>query len=55
MKREFRGAIYNIEVRNPEHVSKGVKEITVDGEKIEGNIVSILEKGRESQVIVTLG
>ncbi len=32
--REWRGAVYRISVRNPEHVSKGVKEIFVDGEAV---------------------
>ena len=31
VKRTFRGAVYNIEVRNPEHVQCGVKEMWVDG------------------------
>jgi len=31
VKRTFRGAVYNIEVRNPERVECGVKEVWVDG------------------------
>lgn len=53
--RNFRDAILNIEVKNPNHVSKGVKEVTVNGEKIEGNIIPILEKGKEHQVVVVMG
>lgn len=55
MKREFRGYTLNIEVLNPDHVSKGVKEITVDGKKIDGNLIPIMEKGKEYNVVVTLG
>ena len=55
VKRKFRGYTLNIEVTNPNHVSKGVKEITIDGDKIEGAIIPVLEKGKEYQVVVTLG
>lgn len=37
--RLFRGAVYNITVENPEHVSKGIKTITVNGSKIDGNVI----------------
>lgn len=53
--RNFRDAILNIEVKNPNHVSKGVKELTVNGQKVEGNIIPILEKGKEHQVVVVMG
>ena len=39
VKKFFRGAVYNIQVKNPHHISKGVKEIIVDGIKIEGMLV----------------
>ena len=55
MKRKFRGAIYLIEVKNPEHVSKGVKHITVNGTSIEGNLVPILEVGKEHIIEVIMG
>lgn len=38
-KRKFRGATYIIEVKNPNRVSKGIKEIIVDDSKLEGNVV----------------
>jgi len=55
IKREFRGAVYNIEVQNPDHVSKGVKTVLVNGSKIESNIVPILEKGKAHSVTVIMG
>lgn len=55
VSRKFRGATYNIEVKNPNHVSTGVKSITVDGEAIDGNVVPTLDAGREYQVEVILG
>jgi len=44
VQRKFRGTTFNIEVSNPSHVSKGIKEIVVDGEKIEGNKIPLQEK-----------
>jgi len=45
IKRVYRGATYNIEVTNPDKVSKGVKQLIVDGEKLDGNKIPVLEKG----------
>lgn len=55
MKRKFRGATYNIGVLNPEHVSKGVKKVIVNGIDLESNVIPILEKGKEHSVIVLMG
>lgn len=55
MQREFRGANYNIEVQNPDHVSKGIKTIFVNGSEIESRVVPILEKGKEHSVKVIMG
>ncbi|SNR48293.1 cellobiose phosphorylase [Lutibacter agarilyticus] len=55
MTREFRGATYNIEVFNPKHISKGVLQLIVNGEEIEGVIVPILEKGKKHSIQVIMG
>jgi len=55
MKRVFRDVTYNIEVKNPEHISKGIKKILVNGTAINSNIVPILEKGKEHSVEVIMG
>lgn len=34
VRRRFRGAVYEIEVRNPSHVVSGVRSISVDGEPL---------------------
>ena len=44
VQRKFRKTTFNIEVSNPSHVSKGVKEIIVDGEKINGNKIRVSQK-----------
>ncbi len=55
MKREFRGATYNIEVLNPTNISKGVKEMVVNGEKLTINKIPILEKGKSHKIKVIMG
>ena len=55
MTREYRGATYNIEVQNPDHISKGVKHILVNGSEIDSKIVPILEAGKEHSVQVIMG
>ncbi|MGR5286293.1 GH36-type glycosyl hydrolase domain-containing protein [Vibrio maritimus] len=54
VKRQFRGATYCIEVTNPEHVSKGVTKVLVNGELIDGNKIPVLAEG-EHHIDVTLG
>ncbi|MDR0940976.1 MAG: hypothetical protein LBM68_01985 [Bacteroidales bacterium] len=52
--RKFRGATYKINVTNPNHVSKGVKKVVVNGKEIEGNKVPVFTSG-EVVVDVTMG
>jgi cellobiose phosphorylase len=52
--RKWRGATYRIVVRNPGHVSKGVKSFSVDGKAIEGNVAPIFACG-EHTVEAVLG
>jgi cellobiose phosphorylase len=53
--RHFRGAVYQITVRNPDHVCKGVKSVAVDGDAIEGNVVPIFDAGATHKVEVVMG
>jgi len=53
--RRFRGANYNIEVKNPDGVSTGVKQIKVDGTVIDGTILPVVEKGKTCEVEVIMG
>ena len=53
--RLFRGTRYIIEVKNPKHVRKGIKQITVDGKPVNGNIVPLSKAGAEHQVVVEMG
>lgn len=54
-KRNFRGATYNIEVKNPDHISKGVKQVIVDSSPIEGNIIPKFDAGTEHNIEVIMG
>ena len=55
MQRKFRGATYQMEIKNPDHVSKGVKQITVNGETLNSNIIPLLEKGKNHIVEIIMG
>lgn len=46
VNRKFRGGDYQITIKNPSAVSKGVKEIIVNGNKVDGNIIPNLGKGK---------
>lgn len=52
VKRKFRGTTFNIEVVNPNKVMKGVKELWIDGEKIEGNLIPVTDKATSSVKVV---
>ena len=53
--RKFRGDIYEIEVKNPNHVCKGVVKLVVDGAEVAGNIIPVAGDGATHKVEVTLG
>lgn len=53
--RKFRGAEYEIEVKNPSHICRGVRQMTVNGPIVEGNIVPMQSEGSVCKVKVTLG
>lgn len=55
LTRKFRGNTYNITVNNPEHISKGIKSVTVDGVRINGNILPVFEKDTVHEVEVVMG
>ena len=53
--RLFRGAKYNITIKNPNHVCKGVKSLVVDGKAVDGCVVPFVEGKKEVNVEITLG
>ena len=50
--RQFRGATYDITVKNPDHVCKGVKSMTVDGRAVDGNVIPVMDGGRHTVEVV---
>ncbi len=55
LTREYRGAVYHIQVLNPNGVEKGVVSMTVDGAAVEGNIIPYDAAKKEVNVVVTMG
>lgn len=53
--RKFRGATYNISVKNPSDVEKGVKSMTVDGQAVDGCIIPFDPSKKEVNVEVVMG
>jgi cellobiose phosphorylase len=53
--RVFRKTIYRIEVLNPDHISKGIRSVRVDGKKIKGNVVPAFDDGSTRSVQVVMG
>ena len=55
MQRKFRGATYQLIIKNPDHVSKGVKELIINGESTVSNVIPLLEKGKSHTVEIIMG
>ena len=55
MSRRFRGCVYDITISNPARVCRGVKQVTVDGKAIDGNVIPAMKDGKTHKVEVLLG
>jgi cellobiose phosphorylase len=55
VQRTARRARYSIEVRNPQHVNKGVAAVEVDGKPLAGSLIPYFEDGAYHRVVVTMG
>jgi len=53
--RKYRGKLINIEVKNPNNLCKGVKNIVVNGTVIDGNEIAFEVLNDINEVLVTLG
>ena len=51
----FRGATYEIEVEKPVGICTGVREVRVNGRRVEGNLVPATEAGETVSVQVRMG
>ena len=54
-RRIFRGKVVRIDVDNPKGVEKGVKNIVLNGDQIEGNLIPFSMLRAENEVSVTMG
>jgi len=55
LTRAFREGVYNITVKNPQNVEKGVASLTVDGVKVDGCVIPYVKGKTEYNVTVTMG
>ena len=55
IKRTFRGDVYDILIKNPEGVEKGVRKLMVDGKKIKGSVIRPFGDGRVHNVEAIMG
>jgi N,N'-diacetylchitobiose phosphorylase len=56
VERRFRGATYRISVKNPNHVERGVKTVTIDGKTaVASAVLPVAKPGSTLVVVVTLG
>ena len=44
ISRTFRGIRFDIEVRNPHHVNRGVQTLTVGGRKVDGQVIDVSDE-----------
>ncbi|MBN2406381.1 MAG: glycosyl transferase [Elusimicrobia bacterium] len=54
-RRVFRGARYDITVKNPRGLSRGIGSLEVDGRVIKGNTVPVFSDGRVHKVTAVIG
>ncbi|HVN83006.1 MAG TPA: GH116 family glycosyl hydrolase [Terriglobia bacterium] len=54
VQRQWRGATFHIKVKNPDHVQKGVKSITLGGKPVKGSIPP-QKSGSVHDILVTMG
>ena len=53
--REFRGVTYRIQIKNPDHICKGVAQLIVNGSPIVGDTVPFTDSGAEVSVELIMG
>jgi cellobiose phosphorylase len=55
INRKFRGALYRIKVTNPQHLSKGIKSLIVNGKELQGNVIPPANPGSKNIIEAVLG
>ncbi len=55
IEKTFRGKQLSIDIQNPNHVESGIKEVTLNGNKLDGNYVPASELLDENKIVVIMG
>lgn len=51
----YKSATYSIEVRNPSHVERGVKSVTVDGASVADGVIRLIDDTAHHAAVVEMG
>ena len=51
----FKESTYTIQVKNPQHVEKHVRQVILDGQVLMGKFIPLVDDQQEHRVIVTMG
>lgn len=55
IRRPFRGAVYEITIKNPEGIESGIDRIMLDGEEIQTNLIKPHRDGKVHKIEVLMG
>ncbi|HYE81506.1 MAG TPA: glycosyl transferase [Clostridia bacterium] len=55
IKKHYRDSVYDIQVRNPEGISKGIKQVMLDGRIFKGDIIPSFGDGKLHSIEVLMG
>jgi cellobiose phosphorylase len=55
VRRTFRGAVYQIEVENPQHVNSGIRSVSVDGQPYASNLLPVFANGSTHTIKIVMG
>lgn len=51
----YKSSVYQITVKNPDRVNRGVREVMLDSEVMEDGYIPLSDDGKRHTVVVTLG
>lgn len=52
---QFGESVYMLEVHNPQHVSRNVREMFLDGQRLNNGYIPLVDDKQEHRVVVTMG
>ncbi len=55
VKKNFRGKKLNMVFKNPHHAESGIQEITLNGEKLDGNFISFNKLKKNNDIVIIMG